>query len=440
MSWNWSPWSSVSEGRTTPGAPIVAVPWGDSFALFIADPGGGIYATKAETGSGWELVPGRNSTPGAQVTAVASGDRFTLFMADVNGEVFTTSGIPYQGWQPWTSVSEGSTKPGAPIAAVPWGDSFALFIADPGGGIYAIKAEPGSRWELVPGRNSTPGAQVTALASGNHFTLFMADVNGEVYATSGLPYQGWQPWTSVSEGSTKPGAPVTGVPWEVIGFALFLADPNGGIYSSTWAEVPTFTFTLDSFRITDTRSRNEDTDSVSVTLQLKSNTGNGTPQTLTKSMGNVNNGTFNVGLSFPNIKVDHSQTAVFNYVIVNSGHKSEGEVSKVLEFVGDNLAEKGLVTGGTLLGNAILPGIGGSILGPVVKWLAGEIEGIINADCDGAVAAEQVTLSYNDLLSKTANGLKGYETPHPGTDSARGCGGNSMYYVNWHIARDVNGT
>ena len=45
-------------------------------------------------------------------------------------------------WDPWASVSEGSSTPGAPVAAVPWGESFALFIADPGGGIYAIKAEP----------------------------------------------------------------------------------------------------------------------------------------------------------------------------------------------------------------------------------------------------------------------------------------------------------
>jgi phospholipase C len=230
MSWNWDPWRSVSEGVTRPGGHVTAVPWGDSFALFISDPGGGIYAIKAVLGFGWELVPGRSSTPGAHVTAVASGDRFTLFMADVNGEVFTTSGVPYQGWQPWTSVSEGGTKPGAPVTAVPWGDSFALFLADPNGGIYAIKVVPGFGWELVPGRSSTPGAHVTAVASGDRFTLFMADVNGEVFTTSGIPYQGWQPWTSVSEGGTKPGAPVTAVPWGN-SFALFLADPSGGIYA-----------------------------------------------------------------------------------------------------------------------------------------------------------------------------------------------------------------
>ncbi|MGI8988903.1 MAG: hypothetical protein ACR2I2_04845 [Bryobacteraceae bacterium] len=220
----------MSEGKSTPGAPVTAVPWGNSFALFIADPSGGIYAIKAEPGFGWELVPGRSTTPGARITAVPSGNRFKLFMADVNGEIFTTSGIPYQGWDSWTSVSEGSSTPGAPVAAVPFGQSFALFIADPGGEIYALNAQPGFGWELVPGRSTRPGAQVTAVPSGNRFTLFMADANGEIFTTSGIPYQGWDPWTSVSEGKSTPGAPVAAVPFGQ-GFALFIADPGGGIYA-----------------------------------------------------------------------------------------------------------------------------------------------------------------------------------------------------------------
>jgi hypothetical protein len=244
MDLTWDPWTNVSEGSTAPGAPVAAVPWGDSFALFLADPGGGIYAIKATPGFGWEAVPGLKSTPGAHVTALASQDGFRLFVADVHGEVYTTSGTPYQGWHPWTNVSEGSTAPGAPVAAVPWGDSFALFLADPGGGIYAIKATPGFGWEAVPGLKSTPGAHVTALVdwwfrlfvadvhgevyttSGpsstgsqevnpERFLLFVVNVNGEICATSGTPYQGWHPWTSMSEVS-MPGAPVTAVPENVI--------------------------------------------------------------------------------------------------------------------------------------------------------------------------------------------------------------------------------
>jgi hypothetical protein len=199
-------------------------------------------------------------------------------------------------------------------------------------------------------------------------------------------------------------------------------------------EIQTVTFSLDSFRITDTRSRHEDTDYVSFTLLVRDGSGKGTPQTLKKSMGNLNNGTFTVGLSFPNVVVPAGGSVVFNYLIVNSGHSSESTIDNALESVGGSLAEKGLVAGGTALGTAILPGLG-TILGAIGGWLAGEIKGILVANCDGPVAAEQVTMNYNDLMAKTANGPDKVETKHPGTDSATGCGSNSMYYVTWHIAR-----
>ena len=48
-----------------------------------------------------------------------------------------------------------------------------------------------------------------------------------------------------------------------------------------------FTFTLDSFQITDTRSRHEDTDYVTYTLLVKAQDGSGTPRMLTKYMGEV---------------------------------------------------------------------------------------------------------------------------------------------------------
>ena len=201
-------------------------------------------------------------------------------------------------------------------------------------------------------------------------------------------------------------------------------------------QVQTMTFSLDSFRITDTRSRHNDTDFVSFTLLVRDASGNGTPQTLKKSMGDVNNGTHTVGLSFPNVVVPTNGSVVFNYLIVNSGHNSEGDVDKALETAGSSLAEKGLVAGGTALGTAILPGLG-SILGAVGGWLAGEIKSILTANCDGPVAAEQVTLTYNQLVQDTANGAYTKETRHPGTDSATGCGSNSMYYVTWHVARGI---
>lgn len=190
-----------------------------------------------------------------------------------------------------------------------------------------------------------------------------------------------------------------------------------------------FSFTLDSFQITDTRSLHEDTDYVTYTLLVKAQDGSGTPRTLTKAMGDVNNGVHTVNLSFSNIQVNPTDTVVLNYLIVNSGHKSPSEVTSAIESAAGKLASQG----GTLLGNAIVPGIGGSILGPAANWLVSQLVGIINANCDGPVAAEQDTLKYSDLLANTANGQFKHSTKHPGTDSPRGCGSNSVYIVNWHM-------
>ncbi len=190
-----------------------------------------------------------------------------------------------------------------------------------------------------------------------------------------------------------------------------------------------FTFTLDSFQITDTRSLHNDTDYVNFTLLVKSANGSGTPRTLQKAMGDVNNGTHAVNLSFTNIPVHPTDTVTLNYLIVNSGHKTPGQVQTALQSAGTQLA----TSAGTAIGTAILPGLG-SALGAVAGWLAGKLVGILNANCDGPVAAEQDVFTYNDLIAKTARGTFTHTTDHPGTHSATGCGRNSRYKVTWHMA------
>ncbi len=192
-----------------------------------------------------------------------------------------------------------------------------------------------------------------------------------------------------------------------------------------------FSFSLDSFKITDTRSRHEDTDYVSFTLLVKPNNGTGTPQTLTKSMGNVNNGVHKVNLSFPRVSVGPTDVVVLNYLIVNSSHKNPSQVVSTLESTGSKLATEAGTAAGAAIGS-VIPGLG-TALGAIAGWLAGEVTSLLNANCDGAVAAEQNTFTYNDLVSRTAKGTFTHETKHPGTDSAHGCGSNSMYYVTWHM-------
>lgn len=194
-----------------------------------------------------------------------------------------------------------------------------------------------------------------------------------------------------------------------------------------------FSFTLDSFKITDTRSRHEDTDYVSFTSLVKSATASGTPQTLTKYMGDVNNGVHTVNLIFPRISVGPADVVVLNYLIVNTGHKNPSQTVSTLENTGNKLAVAAGTAAGAAIGSAI-PGLG-TALGAVAGWLAGEITTLINANCDGAVAAEQNVFTYSDLLAKTAQGMFTHTTKHPGTNSPSGCGSNSVYYVTWHMQR-----
>jgi hypothetical protein len=189
-----------------------------------------------------------------------------------------------------------------------------------------------------------------------------------------------------------------------------------------------FTLSLDYFEIKTTRSLYQDTDYVTFTLLVKSQDGTGTPQTLKKAMGDVNDGIHAVNLSFQNVEIGPTDTVVLNYLIVNSGHKSPGEIESTLENAAITLATKG----GTVLGNDILPGLG-SLLGPLAGWLAKELIGVLAADCDGPVAAEQDTFTYADLIAKTPAGTFHQSTTHDGSDSPAGCGRNSLYVVNWSM-------
>ena len=239
----WAPWASVSEGASTPGAPVTAVTTGQGrIALFVTDPSGGIYTTSGNSDTGWApwaSVSEGASTPGAPVSAVTTGQgRIALFVTDPSGGIYTTSGNSDTGWAPWTSVSEGASTPGAPVTAVTTGQGrIALFVTDPSGGIYTTSGNSDTGWApwtSVSEGASTPGAPVTAVTTGQgRIALFVTDPNGGIYTTSGNSDTGWAPWTSVSEGASTPGAPVTAVTTGQGRIALFVTDPNGGIYTTS---------------------------------------------------------------------------------------------------------------------------------------------------------------------------------------------------------------
>ncbi len=202
-----------------------------------------------------------------------------------------------------------------------------------------------------------------------------------------------------------------------------------------------YSFALDSFRITDTRSLHEDTDYVSISLAV----GSAAPITKVKYIGDVNSGTFKPGLSFDNIAVDPTVPVVFSYTVINNGHGPKANVEKALEQAGTQLAQKaaqaaskaiGQEIGGLLgasIGTAAVPVVG-TALGTLAGWLVGEVGSVLFANCDGPVAAGVHVFTGAELASKTASGKVLTQTDHnPGTDSPHGCGRNSNYYVTWSL-------
>ena len=239
---HWGPWSTVSQGSTVPGAPVTAVvTGGDKVTLFLANREGDIYTASRTPGAPWgpwSPVPQGHTTPGAKVTAIATGDHeFTLFMADPKGEVLTTSGSPSTSWAPWSSVN-GTTTPGAPVTALVTGDDeVTLFLADPGGRVFTTSSSTGWFWSAVSPITTAPGAPVTAVVTGkDEVTLFVANWEGVVSTTSGNSGSGWRPWTSVSDGCTNPGATITAVHTDAYAsdkLAVFVADQEGYVYTTS---------------------------------------------------------------------------------------------------------------------------------------------------------------------------------------------------------------
>jgi uncharacterized protein with LGFP repeats len=214
-------------------------------------------------------------------------------------------------------------------------------------------------------------------------------------------------------------------------------DWNEASGASPWPSK--YTFTVTAMHVLNTRSRHEDTDRVSASVAV----GNGPAQTVAKDLGDLNNGDYAVDLSVGPVTVGSNEDGVaFNYLILNAGHASWDEVNQKLHEAGGKLAESGAKAAteaigpavGAAFGTAVFPVIG-SIIGAIAGWISEQVIGLLTADCDGPVAAEQAAFKGQDLWDRTKDGPHDFSTTHDGTDSAAGCGSNSVYRVDWRLAR-----
>ena len=182
-----------------------------------------------------------------------------------------------------------------------------------------------------------------------------------------------------------------------------------------------FTFELDSFEIENTLSKHEDTDYVIFTVRV----GKKDSYFFHKSLGNVNNGVHQIGLTAENISVDPTDSVLINYLMVNAGSASVADVDQAIQLTAGKLAA------GELPG---LPSLS-SLTFQFADWFKQQLGSIFKSPCDGAVAAEQNTFTYSDLLSKASQPpffvqRTSHSCPIPGPD----CNTRpSFYVVNWSM-------
>ncbi len=227
--------------------------------------------------------------------------------------------------------------------------------------------------------------------------------------------------------------------------------PNGLAQLGGHLRLPSrFVFSIDHLRVDTARSFNNDTDTGQCTLAIGNwpttlTAPNWPLLTRTQSMGDlggtaVKEGNTNL-LNFGPITVELCESAIFNYTVVNAAG-DPGTVSGFLTKQGVSLADSGVSTVvkdiGAGLGittvevaGAAAPVIG-SLIAVLSGWLIQQLNSIINAKCDGVVAVEQAVLMGRALQQKAAHGFS-TTTIHHGTDSATGCGANSVYEVTWSI-------
>jgi hypothetical protein len=194
-----------------------------------------------------------------------------------------------------------------------------------------------------------------------------------------------------------------------------------------------YTFRLDNFQITNTVSQSKDTDYVSFTLKV----GDNQPQTRTKSMGDLGNGIYAVGLEFGPITISDPNTLViFNYQILNKGYaknNTEKEIFDALQSAGNAL----LKAGGTLLANSFGGGIWGFLIAGGVGFASlglGELVSILTANCDGPVAVDQVAATGATLKNWLSRGSHTETRFYSKTHTPDGCH-DSTYYVTWTVSK-----
>ncbi len=208
-------------------------------------------------------------------------------------------------------------------------------------------------------------------------------------------------------------------PAKTFGCVLLVLGP---LAMSANAGVPDYYyFSLDSMKIENTRARHNDTDHATLSIKV----GDKLYDPTTKHLGDLNNGDYPLQMRFGPIEISDPKTPiVMHLVVVNAGHKSNDDVEKAVKTGIDKLIDELAKNNGSDNGN----GNGWVMLAKTITSVLG---GLLFADCDGVVVADQIVSTGGDL--KKWDVVHSETRDYPGTDSPTGCGSNSKYKATWSI-------
>jgi hypothetical protein len=300
-------------------------------------------------------------------------------------------------------------------------------------GTYETHGAIQAKWQSLNWENGILGFPVTdelstpdGIGRYNHFeggTIYWTTKTGAHEVHGGIrarwSQQGWE--------RGKLGYPISDELSTPSGYGRFSRFQGGSIY---WSPIdgtrvvlgpnPYYIFAIHNFEIFTTRAVHEDTDFVNANLEVNDKI----VWQRVRSMGDVNDGLHIVNLeSFP-IPIEDSDTCVFAFQILNSGHEDYPKI------------EEGIKIGA----DALLKAVGASAIWQTFgKWLTEALIDIFTTNCDGPVAAKRIPQdfpSYSGEDLKSQCGANGHvETNRFVIESQTGCGDSPDYNVTWSMFR-----
>jgi hypothetical protein len=201
-----------------------------------------------------------------------------------------------------------------------------------------------------------------------------------------------------------------------------------------------YTYTVETFFITDTRALHNDTLKLSYSAYVNGDLVAGR----LISLGDFNNGEYSTidyvpsdeGAGLSNVVInDPTAKVAFIFQLVNAGNVPEGALTGRLAATADQLA--GITAG---LAGAGATDAAAAVSSPIfpaglILEAFANLYSWLSVDCDGPVAVDQISgpRYVLDAWTDNATHLIRTQQDYPGSDSPTGCGGNSHYQVTWSL-------